>query len=68
MKKVKIFNEDISFEVEDDVTLLEALVNHGHFIDNPCNGKGTCGKCKVKIHSGDPGEIGVSERDRKSVV
>jgi len=62
MKKVKIFNEDISFEVEDDVTLLEALVNHGHFIDNPCNGKGTCGKCKVKIHSGDPGEIGVSER------
>lgn len=62
MKKVKIFNEDISFEVEEDVTLLEALVNHGHFIDNPCNGKGTCGKCKVKIHSGDPGEIGVSER------
>lgn len=62
MKKVKIFNEDISFEIEEDVTLLEALVNHGHFIDNPCNGKGTCGKCKVKIHSGDPGEIGVSER------
>lgn len=62
MKKVKIFNEDVSFEVEDDVNLLDALINHGYFIDNPCNGKGTCGKCKVRIHSGDPDEIGVSER------
>lgn len=34
-------------------TLLEILLDAGCFVDNPCNGKGTCGKCRVKILSGD---------------
>jgi len=29
--------------------LLKVLVEAGIFIDNPCNGGGTCGKCKVRI-------------------
>lgn len=29
--------------------LLEILIRGGVFVDNPCNGKGTCGKCKLKI-------------------
>jgi uncharacterized 2Fe-2S/4Fe-4S cluster protein (DUF4445 family) len=29
--------------------LLKTLVDAGIFIDNPCNGKGICGKCKVRI-------------------
>jgi uncharacterized 2Fe-2S/4Fe-4S cluster protein (DUF4445 family) len=32
--------------------LLETLIEAGVFVDNPCNGKGICGKCKVKILSG----------------
>ena len=37
--------------------LLEKLRKEGRFVENPCNGKGICGKCKVKILSGDAGEV-----------
>lgn len=30
--------------------LLAVLVKNGVFVDNPCNGKGTCGKCRVKVN------------------
>lgn len=62
MKRVKIYNSDEIFEVEGGISLLDGLLNKGHFVDNPCNGKGTCGKCRVKIKSGDPGDIGPSEK------
>ena len=29
--------------------LLDTLLEEGFFVDNPCNGKGICGKCKVKV-------------------
>lgn len=32
-------------------TLLSHLVEAGIHLENPCNGKGTCGKCKVNIIS-----------------
>lgn len=62
MKKVKIYNSDETFEVEGGISLLDGLLNKGHFVDNPCNGKGTCGKCRVKIKNGDSGDIGPSEK------
>lgn len=34
-------------------SLMTTLVNGGAFVDNPCNGKGTCGKCKVEVLLGD---------------
>lgn len=37
-------------------SLLEILLSHKIFVDNPCNGKGICGKCRVKILEGDIGE------------
>jgi len=30
--------------------LLKALIEYNIIIENPCNGKGTCGKCKVTIN------------------
>lgn len=33
--------------------LLDILKNNHYFIDNPCNGKGTCGKCRVMIKKGN---------------
>lgn len=62
MKKVKIYNSEETFEVEGGISLLDGLLNKGHFVDNPCNGKGTCGKCRVKIKNGDSGDIGPSEK------
>ncbi|OBR91090.1 MULTISPECIES: ASKHA domain-containing protein [Clostridium] len=32
--------------------LFNVLIDKGIFIDSPCNGKGICGKCKVKVIKG----------------
>lgn len=43
-------NSNISFLVPEGITLLDALKNQGFNIETPCNGKGSCGKCRVLIH------------------
>jgi len=35
-------------------TILEAAGNAGIVLETPCGGKGTCGKCRVKVASGCP--------------
>ncbi len=39
------------YDYEPGASLLEILLAQNIFIDNPCNGKGVCGKCKVRIVS-----------------
>jgi uncharacterized 2Fe-2S/4Fe-4S cluster protein (DUF4445 family) len=39
---------------EEGKTLLALLRKRQVFLDAPCNGKGTCGKCKIKFLSGAP--------------
>ncbi len=34
---------------QEGANLLEVLLEAGIIVDNPCNGKGICGKCKVKV-------------------
>lgn len=41
------------YEYEVGETLLEILLAQKIFVDNPCNGKGVCGKCRVRILSGN---------------
>ena len=48
MPKILIANGEELF-CEKGKILLEALVEGNVFINNPCNGKGTCGKCRVKV-------------------
>ena len=62
--KVNLGDTISAIEVEDGVSLLDAVsrVKDMH-IDAACGGKGTCGKCKVKILKGDLS--GPSERERK---
>lgn len=63
-----------TFRYEPGKTLLELLLEQKYFVDNPCNGKGVCGKCRVKIHSGILSEPCatekklISEVDRKAGV
>ena len=47
--KIKSLNKEIN--VTKGKNLMVDLIESDVFIDNPCNGKGTCGKCKVKIVS-----------------
>lgn len=39
--------------VEAGSTVLEAARQAGVYIDSHCNGKGTCGKCRVRVLEGD---------------
>lgn len=43
-------------------TFLDELVENGVFIENPCNGKGICGKCKVQVLEGELPELSETER------
>lgn len=44
---------DKSIEVDAETTVLKASIMAGVHINAPCGGKGTCGKCLVKVKEGD---------------
>ncbi|KLU62699.1 Na(+)-translocating NADH-quinone reductase subunit F [Peptococcaceae bacterium CEB3] len=43
---------DIVLEANTGESLLDVLVRNKLYINNVCNGKGTCGKCKVRLVAG----------------
>ncbi|AZV58445.1 corrinoid activation/regeneration protein AcsV [Clostridium sp. AWRP] len=53
MVKVKFTPYNKEIDVLEGENLLEAIRKAGVFIDTPCNGSGSCGKCKVKITTGN---------------
>ena len=72
MPKVFIINEDDSLyksanneekiiEFEEGKNLKDILIDKKVFIDNACNGKGLCGKCKIKLIYGGLGELSKTE-------
>lgn len=55
--------KSIEFTTKTGQTLLDALRTvDPRAIDAPCGGAGTCGKCRVRIVSGDAGEVETEER------
>lgn len=57
MVKVNFITNNKSIEVEKGTTILEAARKIGVIIESPCNAVGVCGKCKVKVVSGNLGDI-----------
>ena len=53
-------NKEISTESQGN--LLTILLNNNVFIENPCGGHGSCGKCKVKHISGELPPLGEDEK------
>jgi len=51
-----LINHEKKIHVPVGSKLLSALADNGLFVSSACGGGGTCGQCKVKIHSGG-GEI-----------
>ena len=49
---IKTPNETLQVKVQQGENLLHALRTAGVNIDAPCNGNGTCGKCRVKLVDG----------------
>lgn len=52
---VTFLPQNIKEKAEIGETILEVAVRAGVNIDGNCAGAGTCGKCKVKVISGNPG-------------
>lgn len=52
MATLKIIGDKEIENIDISKSILEILVSHKIFINNPCNGKGICGKCKIKIING----------------
>ena len=61
MAEIKIRQTGKSLYCEEGTNLLRNLLDAGIFVDNPCNGKGICGKCKVKILSGEVSSMSETE-------
>ena len=43
-------------------TILEQLRQGGTLLESPCNGKGLCGKCRVRVVEGDAGPVTEEEK------
>ena len=52
MPKIHILSDDNIITANEGKILLDVLRENGYFIEAPCNGMGTCKKCKVKIMDG----------------
>ncbi|MBF0515945.1 MAG: DUF4445 domain-containing protein [Nitrospirae bacterium] len=57
-----------SFDMKEGVSIYETLKANSVFLVSPCGGKGTCGKCQVRVTSGGAvvrsyGKLGQKERD-----
>lgn len=48
--------------METGKNLLAKLLEEKVFVDNPCNGKGVCGKCRVRIVSGQTSPVTETEK------
>lgn len=62
MASVMIAQTGRKIVCEDGANLLKTLLDAGVFVDNPCNGTGVCGKCKVRVLSGKVSGISETER------
>lgn len=47
--KLTFLDENVSVEARKNETLMESMKEAGIFLDAPCAGQGTCGKCLVRI-------------------
>lgn len=62
--KVKTENGELYIEKYQKQNLLEILQNNHVYVSNTCHGNGTCGKCKIKLLSGN---LPITEADRRTL-
>jgi uncharacterized 2Fe-2S/4Fe-4S cluster protein (DUF4445 family) len=48
---IHLASENMEIQAEEGQTVLEALIAAGIFLRTDCGGKGSCGKCRIKILS-----------------
>lgn len=65
MPEIHIMNTGKTLKYNSGDSLLQVLLENQVFVNNPCNGKGSCGKCKVRVLKGNLDEI--TETEHKSL-
>ena len=50
--KITFLHEKKTVYVPKGTSIKEAALSAGIIIDSPCNGEGTCGKCRVRVTKG----------------
>jgi uncharacterized 2Fe-2S/4Fe-4S cluster protein (DUF4445 family) len=68
MPTVKFLPSDISVQVESGTALLECARDAGVEIVAPCGGKGTCGKCIVRIVDGNVDSDSLGKLSRPEIA
>lgn len=66
--KLKILPSNKTIEVNENETVLEALLKNGVYIENVCGGKGICGKCAVKVLNGTLSGPTMREKQWQSIL
>ncbi len=60
--RVELLPEGIEVVVSRGTTLMEAAGRGGVVVDSPCGGRGTCGKCRVRVVEGMVGAPSAEEK------
>ena len=68
MPTIKVMPNEVEFAYNEGSSLLELLIREHLIIENPCNGRGTCGKCKVRHISGKLPSAGEKEKELLSAA
>ncbi|MDD5348975.1 MAG: ASKHA domain-containing protein [Chthoniobacteraceae bacterium] len=63
MNKVTLPSLGVTLEVEPGASLLETLRHAGVDLESPCDGSGTCGKCRVKLAAHERAHVRESAHD-----
>lgn len=67
MVEIKIKGSNRGIFCDSGSNLLHILLEHEIFVDNPCNGTGICGKCKVRVF-GSEGSVSVMRETEKNLL
>lgn len=62
MININIPRKNKTITCETGEKLLKILIDNGEFVEGPCGGRGSCGRCKIKHISGDLQLITEDER------
>ncbi len=64
--KIRLTSDEV-IELSEEQSLYSALKNSGVYILAPCGGKGTCGKCKIRIIDGQYETFSYGKLTRKEI-
>ena len=65
---IHLVSENLKIRAEGDQTVLEALIGGGIFLRTDCGGKGSCGKCRVKIVGGTTESVAVPDESEIKII